>query len=41
MRTQYDPNLMEDRAIAQIDNGWYEEPFRIVDRRDIEDQPQH
>ena len=31
----------EDGMNIMIDNGWYEEPFRIVDRRDIEDQPQH
>ncbi len=33
--------FIEDGINIMIDNGWYEEPFRMVDRRELINQPKH
>ncbi|HWQ74515.1 MAG TPA: DUF3231 family protein [Syntrophomonas sp.] len=34
-------NYLEDGTNIMIENGWYEEPFRTVDRRDLLNKPEH
>lgn len=34
-------SLGEDGINVMIDNGWYEEPFRLIDRRKLMNQPKH
>ncbi|MEQ8174660.1 MAG: DUF3231 family protein [Syntrophomonadaceae bacterium] len=34
-------NYLEDGTNVMIENGWYEEPFRTVDRRELINKPHH